>query len=390
MTTHDEYISRHLNPILHQLTLELVREKPSNPTVFLIDLLQKRLGVSSGISEKEELRLLRQEMARLKHKAHHHGSEDEKSASDSEESFVEEEKLKPKKENQRSGVSAEVYGTWNKKEDFKPVLIKKTDDQKARLESILGRIFMFAELDDKEKEIVIDAMKECNFPSNSEVIKQGQDGGELFVIDSGHLSCYKRINNEEKLLKEYEPGQCFGELSLLYNVPRAATIIAKTDSLLWSLDRSTFNHIVKDAAVKRRDRYESFLSKVDLLSDMDPYERSQLADALVSKKFEKDAFIIREGEEGNDFFIIEEGEALATKTIHPGHPPEQVKKYSPGEYFGELSLIKGQPRAANVIASTAVKCVSLDRYSFKRLLGPLEGILERNAKKYEEIIAKLI
>lgn len=387
MTTHDEYIAKNLNPVLHQLTVELVKEKPENPIAFLITLLQQRLGIQPGISEKEELRMLRQEMARLKQKGD--GSENEKSESESNESFVEEEKLKSKKDNQRSGVSAEVYGQWNKKEDFKPAIVEKTNEQKARLEGILGKIFMFAELDEKEKEIVIGAMKECRYDENSEVIKQGQDGAELFVVDIGHLKCYKRINNEEKLVKEYEAGQCFGELSLLYNVPRAATIISSTNSILWSLDRSTFNHIVKDAAVKRRERYENFLSKVDLLGDMDPYERSQLADALTSVKFEAGSYIIREGEEGNNFYIIEEGEAIATKTIKQGHDPEEVKRYAPGDYFGELSLLKGQPRAANVIALTNVKCVSLDRYSFKRLLGPVEGILERNAKKYEEIISKL-
>jgi cAMP-dependent protein kinase regulator len=49
-------------------------------------------------------------------------------------------------------------------------------------------------------------------------------------------------------LKSYEPGDAFGELALLYNAPRAATIKSKTDSFLWVLDRNTFNYIVKDAA----------------------------------------------------------------------------------------------------------------------------------------------
>ena len=50
-------------------------------------------------------------------------------------------------------------------------------------------------------------------------------------------------------MKEYQPGEAFGELALLYNAPRAANIIAKTECVIWSLDRGTFNHIVKDAAM---------------------------------------------------------------------------------------------------------------------------------------------
>ena len=55
------------------------------------------------------------------------------------------------------------------------------------------------------------------------------------------------------------PGEGFGELALLYNAPRAATITANTPSVCWKLDRDTFNHIVKDAAQRKREKYDNFL-----------------------------------------------------------------------------------------------------------------------------------
>jgi len=75
----------------------------------------------------------------------------------------------------------------------------------------------------------------------------------LYVVDNGELDCFKvfKKGDEAKYLKTYKPGESFGELALLYNAPRAATIKAKTASTLFSLDRETFNNIVKDAASKK-------------------------------------------------------------------------------------------------------------------------------------------
>ncbi len=101
--------------------------------------------------------------------------------------------------------------------------------------------------------------------------------------------------------------------------------------------------------MKKRERYEDFLKNVKILSGMDAYERSKLADALKVETYSKGDFIIKQGESGNIFYFIEDGNAVATKSIG-GAPPKEVMNYQPGQYFGELALLSSEPRAANIIA----------------------------------------
>jgi cAMP-dependent protein kinase regulator len=93
-------------------------------------------------------------------------------------------------------------------------------------------------------------------------------------------------------------------------------------------------------------------------------------------------------EPGDKFFLIEEGEAYATKVFEQGDKPVEVKQYSKGGFFGELALIKNEPRAASVLARTPCKLLSLDRMSFKRLLGPLENLLKRSSDAYVKFVNK--
>jgi len=145
----------------------------------------------------------------------------------------------------------------------------------------------------------------------------------LFVVGSGTLSCTKifKGNTDPTFLKSYTPGDAFGELALLYNAPRAATITAIEACLLWKLDRDTFNHIVKDSAQKKREKYEQFLEKVQIFATMEPYERSKLADAFTERRYKEGEYIIREGESGNEFFLLQEGRAIATKTLDTAKGP---------------------------------------------------------------------
>ena len=112
---------------------------------------------------------------------------------------------------------------------------------------------------------------------------------------------------------------------MLYNAPRAASIVANEDCLLWSLDRACFNNIVKESSIKRRERFEKFTKQIDILQDLDPYERNKICDVLQPRTYKAGEYIIKQGEVGNKFYVIEDGEAIATKK-KPGKKSKYTSK----------------------------------------------------------------
>lgn len=224
--------------------------------------------------------------------------------------------------------------------------------------------------------------------SVNQVISQGDAGDFFYVVEKGsfdvHVNPTGSIQPGPSGLGEkvgnIQAGGSFGELALMYNAPRAATVISvEAGCTLWALDRITFRRILMESTFARRRMYETFLEEVPLLSSLTPYERSKIADALETQKFAHGALIIREGDPGHSFFLLESGEAAAFK----GDESNTVLHYKKGDFFGELALLNDQPRAASIRASTDVKVATLGKNAFQRLLGPVEGILRRT--RYEGV-----
>jgi cAMP-dependent protein kinase regulator len=265
----------------------------------------------------------------------------------------------------RISVSAESIVVDGSTDEPLPVYAK-TADQLRRIKASIANNFIFRDLDEEQETGVLNAMRELQVDKNEVVIRQGDVGEYFYVVESGLLHCYIRpeplpptwlteshspnaLNPEEMFLQpgyhpefgrkvaECKPGNSFGELALMYGHPRAATVLSIDASTLWSLDRITFRTIILKAAHRRRTMYEQFLSTVTLLSSLDAPERSKIADALVSKVYLDGEAVVRQGEMGDTFFFVEEGEATVTKTqqddngdvreIKVGH----LKK---GDYFG--------------------------------------------------------
>ena len=374
------YIKSKVAGILEHLTVDILEEKPEQVAQFMLSWLEEK----GEETQRECLRKIKNRPV---------GVESSDSEEDEEVDTFEYQQVGGQKENGfkfvRNSVSAEVYGQYNSRANFKAKIVEKDNATKEQIRELLSRSILFMNLEEKDMNIIVNAMEIKHVKAGEQVIKQGDDGFELYVVGNGQLRCSKRFPETpetETFLKNYSTGEYFGELALLYNAPRAANIFAISEATLYTLDRECFNYIVKDAAIKHREKFEKFLSEVELLSSLSSYERSKICDCLQVAIFEPTQRIIREGEKGNTFFLIIEGEAQALKVNPVNGQEEAVFDYKEKMYFGELSLLKDTPRAASIVAKTKVKVASIDRNSFKRLLGPLEDILKRNAEKYKKFI----
>ncbi|KAK0338355.1 hypothetical protein LTR91_005449 [Friedmanniomyces endolithicus] len=290
--------------------------------------------------------------------------------------------------NRRTSVSAESLAPAAADDNnWKAPNYPKTSDQYNRLRSAVAHNFLFSHLDDEQTALVLGALQERKVPAKDvRIIVQGDAGDYFYVVESGN--CDIHVSKTGKVEPGPEgmgarvassgPGTSFGELALMYNAPRAATVVSTTPAVLWQLDRITFRRILMDSAFQRRRMYESFLEEVPLLSSLTPYERSKIADALETTKYPANTAIIREGDVGDKFYILESGEAEAYKRGQQGESGRVVKRYGKGDYFGELALLDDRPRAASVLSRTEVKVATLGKDGFQRLLGPVEGMMRRD------------
>lgn len=302
--------------------------------------------------------------------------------------------------------SADSYDNWT------PPFTEKTPEQIERLKHAIEGNFLFNHLDDEQSAQILGALVEKPIPARGikvraipvpdqtkkthplritrndsrsltvkqQVISQGDAGDYFYVVERGSFDVYVNpcgfiepgpdgLGNK---VGNIQAGGSFGELALMYNAPRAATIISAEGScMLWALDRVTFRRILMESTFARRRMYESFLEEVPILSSLTPYERSKIADALETQKFAPGDTIIHEGDPGHSFYLLESGEAAAYKGT------EKVLSYNKGDFFGELALLNDAPRAASVVAVTDVKVATLGKNAFQRLLGPVEGLLRR-------------
>lgn len=289
----------------------------------------------------------------------------------------------------RKSVFAETYDPEDDEDKDEKIVHPKSDSQRKSLLEAVKEILLFRSLESEQLNEVLDAMFERKVTPNEYIIKQGDDGDNFYVVESGTYNIFIKQGNQDVKVGCCENKGSFGELALMYNMPRAATIQSAGDGMLWAMDRQTFRRIVLRNAFQKRKMYEALLEKVPLLSSLNPYERMNLADALTSKTYKRGAVIIQQGDPADGMYFIETGEVSVTVVGNDGSE-RQVTTISEGGYFGELALVTHKARAATVSANAEdVRVAFLDVNAFERLLGPCMDVMKDRVDDYEDQLIRI-
>jgi hypothetical protein len=124
--------------------------------------------------------------------------------------------------------------------------------------------------------------------------------------------------------------------------------------------------------IQERDHRENLLRNTKLFETMSDEQITKLAGALERLEYDENVNIITQGEPGEHFYLLEDGEAAAL--IKMGEGEQEVKRYVAGDLFGEKALLESAPRGATIRACTPVTCFALSRTDFEEKLGPLSQL----------------
>ena len=260
--------------------------------------------------------------------------------------------------------------------DFKPPVFEKSRLQKAFLMDALQDSFLFLDKTTEEKDIFINAMQTETYAAGSTIIQQGDMGDYFYIVSQGTVGFVKDGEDAGSCTR----GAAFDELALLYDAPRAATCVAKTEVQVYKVDQKTFRLILASQQTEQDKDYRELLRGINIFKDLDEATLSRFVRALTPVKWKEGDRIVQKGEEGNVFYIVQSGKVLI-HDIGLGDSKFEDQVLHAGDWFGERALITGEPRAANATAVSDSLLLAMDRKTFEKTVGSLKSLMELEMRK---------
>ncbi|XP_034101389.1 cGMP-dependent protein kinase, isozyme 2 forms cD4/T1/T3A/T3B isoform X1 [Drosophila albomicans] len=240
--------------------------------------------------------------------------------------------------------------------------------------AILDNDFM-KNLDLAQIREIVDCMYPVKYPAKNLIIKEGDAGSIVYVMEDGRVE----VSREGKYLSTLSGAKVLGELAILYNCQRTATITAITECNLWAIERQCFQTIMMRTGLIRQAEYTDFLKSVPIFKDLPEDTLIKISDVLEETHYQRGDYIVRQGARGDTFFIISKGKVRVTIKQQDTQEEKFIRMLGKGDFFGEKALQGDDLRTANIICESpdGVSCLVIDRETFNQLISSLDEIKHR-------------
>ena len=248
----------------------------------------------------------------------------------------------------------------------------KTKKDIELINSALNKHFIFAGLAEENRAQLIERMMHFLLEPKEIVFEQEQSGNNFFIVISGTLNVFVNGNKVNTL----KARDSFGELALLHNTPRSATIITLEKTALWGLDRKTFRTALETVNAQNYQENRQFIDVVPLFKILTNQQKDALVGSLSTLKYRAGEKIVSEGDPGDLFYLIKEG------TVSCSQRSKEIRQMFRGDFFGEQALLYNSVRTATITAITDLKSVAIGRERLTKVLGnQLQHIIYQNTKR---------
>ena len=239
---------------------------------------------------------------------------------------------------------------------------------------ILRRSSVFRFLSDEHFAAIEPLLQEEHYEFGDVIVKQGDPADSFYVLARGRARALKiKPDGEEIPLGVLKPGDSFGEAALAEGGTRKATVRCSTAVDVLRIDRDDFLQLVRQIpdlkqyveTTGRNRALQSFLYQFSNFGRLPTPVLRGMIDELKPVTVEKGNLIIREGDNAGPLYILQKGRARAFSGVDGAE--RNLAFYREGDFFGELSILNGSPRAASVEAFTGCELLSLEPKSVREL-----------------------
>jgi CRP-like cAMP-binding protein len=231
---------------------------------------------------------------------------------------------------------------------------------------------LFVTMDEAEIGLLCSRLRAEDYSPGQVIIRQGERGDRFYIIERGLVEVSVRDERGiSEVVAQLDRGDYFGEMALLRDAPRNATCRATLPTKVLFLSRQDFDHLVK-ARFALREKVDRSIGRADLLrriplfAELDGRQIQIMAAQLQEEIYEPGAVIIRQGQMGETFYVIESGRVQVSVT--QDGKERVVAERGPGEYVGGIALLLKVPRTATVRALTPTHMLALHKGAFDRLV----------------------